>query len=136
MTQAINSSANREQQRQEWIARVDRLIAEIAEWSRAEIGWQVEQDRKVIVEDTLGEYEVPTLLVSLPGGQVSVNPIAHHVVGAQGRVDLEAYPTLNRVKLLWTPKGMQVITDSNIPLRVPWNREAFIQLVLDLLSKT
>jgi hypothetical protein len=57
-----------------------------------------------------------------------------HIVGGDGRVDIEGYPTLNRVKLIGVPGGWTIMTDSNVPLRVPWNAETFHQLARDLVS--
>ena len=133
MTQAIDNPAHWQHRRQEWIARIRGLVTEIAAWSEAE-GWQVEQGQKTLREKFLGDYEVPTLLVRLPGGELSVNPIGLRVIGADGRIDLEAYPTLNRVKLAGAAQGWQIITDSNVPIRSPWNRDTFVQLAHDLIS--
>jgi hypothetical protein len=133
MTQTVNNSAHREQRRLAWIARIEELIAEIASWSQAE-GWQVERHEKTLREAAFGEYQAPCLQIHLPGGELSVNPIALQAVGADGRVDLEAFPTLSRVKLVGSPEGWKIITDSNVPIRSPWNRETFVQLAHDLLS--
>jgi len=132
MPQALNSPAQLDVRRHDWIARVGRLVAEIAEWSKAE-GWEVEHHPKTIREELLGQYEVPALAIRLPAGEITVNPIALHVIGADGRIDLEALPTLSRVKLLGVPAGWQVMTDSNVPLRDAWNQETFVRLVHDLL---
>src|SRR5882724_1353595 len=116
MTQIIDNPAHWQQRRQEWIARIGSVIAEIAAWSAAE-GWRVEHDQKTILEKRLGDYQVPTLLVHLPGGELSVDPIALHAIGADGRIDRSAYPTFNRVKLIGAAPGWQIITDSNVPIR-------------------
>jgi len=125
----------REQQlqhrRDEWIARVYRLVNDIAQWAEGE-GWPTHREQKRIHEKHLGDYQVPALRIRAPGGDVYVRPIALHVVGADGRVDLEAWPTLNRVKLVGRDAGWQIMTDSNVPLREPWGRESFLQLVRDL----
>lgn len=60
--------------------------------------------------------------------------VALHVVGGDGRVDLEGYPTLSRVKLIGTPGGWTIMTDSNVPLRLPWNADTFRQLAEDLVA--
>jgi hypothetical protein len=130
MTQTVEQSSKR---RDGWIARVENLIAEISGWAAAE-GWAVERGQKLVQEKALGEYEVPTLRVHLNGGELAVDPIALDVTGGDGRVDLEAFPTLSRVKFMGRLDGWQIITDSNVPLRVPWNAESFAQLARDLLS--
>jgi hypothetical protein len=109
------------------------LADQVSGWCNAE-GWAVERDEKVIQERALGRYTVPSLRVTVPSGELSLNPIGLYVVGADGRVDLEAFPTLSRVKLVGDAGGWKIMTDSNVPLRVPWDRQTFVQLVQDLLS--
>jgi len=133
MAEALKDSAHWQQRRQDWIIRVAALVAEIAQWARAE-GWTFEQQTKVLREKNIGEYEVPSLVIHLQGGEIEVNPIALHTIGANGRVDIEAFPTLSRVKLLGVPDGWMIMTDSNVPLREPWTRETFSQLAHALLS--
>lgn len=133
MTQVHGNQANWAQRRDEWIGRVADLITQVDEWSQAE-GWNVERQRKIVQEKLLGAYEVDALVIRLQGGEIHVKPIALHVVGADGRVDIEAFPTLSRIKLVGVAGGWQIMTDSNVPLREPWNRETFVQLVHDLLS--
>ncbi len=132
MTQAINNPAHWDQRRQEWVARVEGLISQIADWAQAE-GWPVERGQKTIHEKA-HSYEVPTLRIQMNGGEVSVNPVGLHVIGAEGRVDLRAMPTLSRVKLVGDGQEWKIITDSNVPIRAPWNRETFVQLAHDLIA--
>jgi hypothetical protein len=130
MTQVADSY---QQSRDAWIGRVSALVDEVAAWCQAE-GWAVEREEKIIREQALGQYMVPSLRITVAGGELSVNPIGLQVVGADGRVDLEAFPTLSRVKLVGDPSGWKIMTDSNVPLRLPWDRQTFVQLVRDLLS--
>ena len=60
----------------------------------------MEREDKTIREKLLGQYVVPLLRMVVPGGELQLNPIALHVSGGDGRVDLEALPTLSRVKLV------------------------------------
>lgn len=76
------------QLREQWIERVRRLVDEVAAWSESQ-GWSIHRDTKVIQERPLGAYSVQTLRVRLPQGEVRINPIARHVMGAEGRVDLK-----------------------------------------------
>lgn len=120
-----------QQRRDEWLHRVGNLIDQVEAWSTAE-GWAVLRDDKRIRERLLGEYTAPALRIRAPGGDVFLTPIALHIVGADGRVDLEAWPTLNRVKLVGRDGAWQIMTDSNVPLREPWGRDTFVSLVRDL----
>ncbi len=133
MTQTLDNPAHWSYRRQEWITRVTTLVHEIATWSQAQ-GWKVEEGRKSIHEKLLGDYEVPTLLVHLPEGELSVNPVGLQVIGADGRIDVEAFPTLSRVKFVGDGEGWKIVTDSNVPLRAAWNCETFVQLAHDLLN--
>jgi hypothetical protein len=124
--------------RDEWVRRVGALVDQIRQWSEA-VGWRVELGREAIDERLLGAYEAPAARVSLPPGDlperaVLVVPIALDVVGGDGRVDLEGYPTLSRVKLIGGDEGWTIITDSNVPLRLPWNAATFTQLAQDLVA--
>src|SRR5438128_2061398 len=109
------------QRRNEWMRVVGELLDQIANWSD-QAGWPVQRSEKAITEDGLGCYDVPTLRIRVDSGELHVEPIGLNVVGAAGRVDLEAWPTLNRVKLVRRADAWAVITDSNVPLREPWDR--------------
>lgn len=134
MTQAINDALQLENRRHAWTTRVDALINQIAEWATAQ-NWAVARDQKTLRERQLGgDYVVPVLRVRLPVGELNVIPVGLHVIGANGRIDIEAFPTLNRVKLVGVSDGWEIYTDSNIPLRQPWNAQTFTQLAQDLLA--
>jgi len=131
MTQLADPSA---EHRQEWVSRVRALADQLEQWCKAE-GWAVEREEKTVREDRLGEYAVPLLRIKLPGGELDLNPIGRDVIGGNGRVDLEAFPTLSRVKLVGEADGRwRIMTDSNVPLRRPWEPATFVQLAHDLLS--
>ena len=131
MTQSIVDPVL-QQRRDHGIGRVEALVAQIEGWSVAE-GWIVERLPKILREKVLGEYEVPKLNIRLPGGELRLEPIALYSGSGDGRVDLMGYPTLNRVKLIGE-KTWQIMTDSNVPLRLPWNQQTYAQLARDLLS--
>jgi hypothetical protein len=131
MTQTI-SDPLQENRRRQWIERVEALINQVDGWATAQ-GWATARTTKNVTERLLGEYMIPLLRVRLPGGEVHVIPVGLHVIGADGRIDIEAFPTLNRVKLIGRDKEWQIYTDSNVPLRQPWSSETFAQLARDLL---
>jgi hypothetical protein len=133
MTQQIQDSGQFQHRRQEWIDRVTALVDQVAQWSQAE-GWTVERSQHTIQEKLLGTYDAPALKVHLPGGDIFLTPIALHITGGNGRVELEALPTLSRVRLIGENNTWRIITDSNVPLRQLWNRQTFTQLAHDLLS--
>jgi len=115
-----------------WLSAVRKLIEQVEEWAAAE-GWSVHRQDKEIHEERLGDYTAPMLRMRSPGGELYLTPIALDILGrGEGRVDLEAWPTLNRVKRIREKDRWKIITDSNVPLRVPWNQKSFVQLVHDL----
>ncbi len=133
MTQAINNPAHWDQRRMEWVASVKKLVDQLADWAAA-AQWTVERGSKTISEKKTEAYEVPTLLIHIGDDEIRVNPIGKLLFRAEGRVDLEARPTLNRVKLIADGSEWKIITESNVPIRSPWNFETFVQLVRDLLA--
>lgn len=120
-----------ESRRQLWLGWVDQLIQETKTWAEQE-GWSVYLDSKTITEERLGTYPAPVLRIRTAQGELRVEPIALYLVGGEGRVDLEAWPSLNRVRLIRNKEQWEIITDSNVPLRQPWNRNTFVQLAKDL----
>src|SRR5438132_1267482 len=83
----------------DWLQRIRALLDGIEAWS-VEQNWSTHRAEKTIHEQQFGTYSAPILRVRAPAGEIHVTPIALQVVGAEGRVDLEAWPSLNRVKLV------------------------------------
>lgn len=130
MTQTVNDL---EQRRRVWVKRVHALADQITKWSEAQ-GWTVERSEETIEEEGVGKFQIPGLHIQMPKGELLLKPIALRVIGGEGRVDLRARPTLARVKLLPTEAGWLIMTDSNVPLRQPWDSHTFVQLAHDLIS--
>jgi hypothetical protein len=116
--------------RDDWMIRVLALVDQVSKWSKAE-GWKVERHEKTITEEPLGAYQLPELSVQLAGGEILLVPVG--LVGGDGRVYLEAIPTLARVKLIGVKDGWAIFADTNVPLRINWNRRNFVTLAQDLL---
>lgn len=119
--------------RSQWLRLVSTLIDQIDSWAKAE-GWTATRSLKTITDRSLGAYRAPVLRVHLPGGDLQVEPVGLQAGGNDGRVDLEAYPTLNRVKLVGHGGHWDVVTDSNVPIQAPWQAETFVRLANDLLA--
>jgi hypothetical protein len=113
-----------------WVTRANELAAMISDWSRLE-GWTIESETKLLSEKGIGDFQVPRLEITMPEGRVIFEPIGR-TFGGGLRIDLEGWPTLSRVKVMGD--DWRIITDSNVPLRVPWNRESFVQLAHDLVA--
>jgi hypothetical protein len=121
------------EERERWVQTVRSFCDEITKWSSAQ-GWLVVPEELQLTEELLGTYTVPTLNIQTKHGAVVVEPVARVVMGAVGRIDLYAYPTLFRVMLLRSTKDDRwlIRTDSGIFLRQPWSEQTFLDLVADL----
>lgn len=125
--------AHLRQRREDWIARVSALADQVSKWAVTE-NWAVDRREKTITERLLGTYVLPELSIELASGEILFVPVGLHVVGGNGRVNLEAIPTLARVKLIGTEDGWELYADTNVPLRMEWNQQNFVRLARDLLS--
>jgi hypothetical protein len=121
------------QEREEWIETIHELFVQITGWAAAR-KWTVSTKSLELTEDLLGTYQVPSLTLQTGRGAVMLEPVARRVMGAAGRIDLYAYPSLFRVMLLRSTKDGQwlIRTDSGIFIKQPWNEETFAELVEDL----
>jgi hypothetical protein len=119
--------------RREWLAALDALLADVTRWSE-EQGWQVEAEEKEIREQRLGAYATRKLTVTTPAGKLVIDPIARSVYVAEGRVDMYAWATYNRVVLERRRGEWVVRTESNIDWPLPWSRETFLDLAGRLLG--
>lgn len=122
--------------REEWLRAIQDLQNQVKTWAYMEAGWSTEwgEDHKV-EEASLGIYTVATMNIYTPNGRLVLEPIARNYPG-RGIVELYAWPTLFRVRLLHTnsEKDWEVRVDSGFTLHQEWNRENFIQLAIDLLG--
>jgi hypothetical protein len=133
MTQAINNpAAVDEQRRREWVERVDQVIQQAEDLAVAK-DWATARNERTLNERGLGQYTVPLLRIRLPLGEVHVIPIARNVIGADGRIDIEAFPTTDRVKLIWRGRDWEIYSDTNVRLPA-WNAETFARIAQDLLA--
>lgn len=83
-----------------WIRDVSALAQQVAGWSEKQ-GWIVQWfDEEVREDAAIGAYVVPKLEIKTADGTVILAPVAHGVLGADGRVDLYAWPSYFRVMLL------------------------------------
>ena len=122
--------------REQWIRTVTDLKQQIKSWVAQEQGWTTEAgETDKIYEDALGDYTAPMLTIHSPEGELRVEPIARNYPGL-GIVELYAWPTLRRVRLLpdKTLGQWRILTDSGIYLRQQWDRESFMALANDLIQ--
>ena len=114
---------------QEWLRDLQSLMGDIRRWCDAH-GWAVHVTDKSVTESKLGEYSAPTLQVRAPNGTVVyVEPVARDVAGADGLVDIYAWPSLRRLLLLRQSGGWTIKTDSGVPLPWKWSEPSFVEVI-------
>ena len=72
-----------------WLGLLERLYADIRQWSQALPAVYVEELPVTVREERSGPYEATMLRVSSNARTMTVEPVAAWVVGADGRVDLK-----------------------------------------------
>lgn len=104
-------------------------MTEVRGWCDAH-GWAVDVTDKSIVESKLGEYSAPSLqLRTTNGNVVYIEPIARHITGAEGLVDIYAWPSLRRFLLFRQDGGWTIRTDSGVPLPWKWSEQSFVEVI-------
>lgn len=117
--------------RQAWVQDVTALADQVSAWASGQ-GWPVTPAALEVREDTtIGAYIVPKLEIQTPEGQIVLEPVARGVLGADGRVDLYAWPSYFRVMLLRrthrnAPATWTIRTESGLDWPKPWDEQTFI----------
>jgi hypothetical protein len=125
---------NWEKTRDEWIAEVDRLIADLERWA-ARRDWGTRREDKEIVEDGIGAYRAPVLTIQAPTGRVYFNPVAREVLGASGRIELYATPSFAEAVLLHRDGAWRFYSGDLDDLNLTWSEQALDQIIPDLMSR-
>ena len=112
----------------QWLALVERLLTQIERWCR-DRGWAVRREQAEVSEGPLGTYRVPVLSIRAPAGQVYVEPVARYVAGADGRVDIYAFPSMTRMLLARVGDKWVLKTDAGVAWPRKWGPAAFEELV-------
>ena len=118
-----------------WCELVRALMQEIKTWADEE-NWLVSEQEKTLTEDHLGTYAVPGLTVKPPSGYLTVEPIGRDIIGAHGRVDICAFPSMNRMLLVRMDDQWRVKTDAYVPWPKSWCKDTFVELAAALSSTT
>lgn len=119
------------QLRDEWIACVKALHSDIRKWAKTK-RWPVDEEEKEVAEELTGPYPIPLLKVKTTGGILYVDPVARDVLGADGRVDIYSWPSLQRLLLIRQHGQWTLQTDSGVEWPEAWDRETFIRLAQQL----
>jgi hypothetical protein len=131
MPTATISPKKAEKVREDWLALVEELIEQVESWAKKR-GWGTHRDTKPIQESPLGRYRVPVLSILAPAGRVQLDPIARYAIKSDGRVDLMAWPSCNRVMLIRAGDRWKIKTDSGISWPQKWSQRTFVGLVESL----
>jgi hypothetical protein len=124
--------------RAEWQETVEKLVNDVRSWAETQ-RWKATLTEHELREEDLGTYTVPGLQITTPRGQLVLEPIARVVIGAQGRVDFYAWPSLYRVMLLRKTDGSGawvVRTDFGPRWPNPWGQSTFVELAEGLLDES
>jgi hypothetical protein len=87
------SPRRRAQRQKEWLDAVEDLFRQIRSWlaeAQREKLIKIHQDKIKIIEEPIGTYTAPSLILATAGKTVKVKPIGTTIVGADGRVDMES----------------------------------------------
>lgn len=76
---------------EEWQRDLEELFKDIEGWLQPAVkeGLEVQRGSRVIREELLGDYKVPTLTLRFGRQQVEIVPVGRLVFGATGRVDID-----------------------------------------------
>jgi hypothetical protein len=119
---------------------VEVLYSNVEAWSKNE-KWNVQREPWIAPSTpVLRAKGIDSLAITLPNadGALLLQPIGHDIAGADGRIDLLAYPSSNRVRLLLMVDATTNVarwvarTDSGIDWPYDWNENTFKQLALAL----
>lgn len=114
---------------EEWIRAVNALVHFIRNELTDDLSRQnlIKQNvRQIRIRHDLLEkdYDVPQLEVTAAGRTVTVRPIGNAIIGAAGRVDIEARPPVSSIgprppqgyALIWDGKGLEATNWKAIPV--------------------
>ena len=115
-----------------WLKALNELADLVTTWSE-DRGWLVQRGEKTLRDEASGEYAVPVLTIQTDQGRLRLDPVALDIVGATGRVDLYAWPSLVQVMLTDFDKGWHVFDDEGVMIAATLNEAVFATLA-DSLS--
>ena len=125
--------ADWQQKLDEWLADVQAVIEQARDWAEQQ-GWATRQDQKRITEEAFGTYEVPVLLIHTPQGRLLLDPIARHIVAAEGRIEFCAMPSYDSEVLIKVKGKWSFVPTAHTPSRLPWSEKSFQQVAHELLK--
>jgi hypothetical protein len=134
---AKSKDFDRESVLREWTAALKALMADIQSWLRPAMNEELLRARPettIVSEERLGTYEVPRLLLEMPSGlTVNINPVARFIVGADGRVDMWAFPTDKWLIVRQADQWRLIRKGGDLSSDVPLAAESFKSALTELI---
>jgi len=132
---ATSATAEKNGVAEKWLATVERLMCQIEKWA-AEKDWLVARlEPKSVTEQSTGTYSVSDLRIRTNSGVLDVAVVGRDITGAEGRVDLVAFPTMDRFMLVRTSGKWVVETDLGFRWPRKWGKATFMELAR-MLTRT
>jgi len=116
-----------EKKKKNWIHSVHTVFNDIKNWC-SEKNWKFVETQIFITEECVGSYPVPELRVTTNKGDINLEPVGMNIVGAQGRIDISSWPSLNRMLLIWLEDKWSLNTESRVPWPKPWSKQTFFDI--------
>lgn len=100
--------------REEWFSDLDKLYTLVDGWltqEQAEGLVHVTRGQVIVIEEGLGWYDAPSLVIAAAGQQVQLHPVGRLIAGTTGQVDLicdqRRFPLVRDSKNRWSivPRG-------------------------------
>ena len=123
----METSANLDTIRDEWISRLNSLVNDIQAWARS-LDWASHRIDKSMKDSIIGPYKAPGLLMQKEFTRILLDPISRTTPGSEGLVDIYLMPALDDIASLYFYEGRW-----NVHYQIP-NSEA-ITTVRDVEDK-
>lgn len=90
--------------RQEWLAKLRRLVEEVKQWAES-LGWATKAVEKKMEDPEIGNYKGPALLLQEEVVRLFLEPVSRAAPGAEGVVDLYRMPAYDDIASLYYYSG-------------------------------
>ena len=120
-----------DEKRVQWISRLSNFCEQVKVWCN-EIKWEFTESQRNITEEFLGTYSVPCLIISTPSGRLHIEPVGLNIIGAQGRIDILSYPSLNKMIIVGVKDEWKIYTETRVAWPHGWSKDTFIELSTSL----
>ena len=114
-----------------WTEAVRTLMGQAEEWAKKQ-GWRAVAQPIQLTEEGLGSYEVPLLTIETPSGKIVLEPVAMRASPGEGRVDVYAWPSLNRLMLVRNHETWELLTEAGVRWPQPWEPATLSYLASNL----